>query len=222
LRHRPVLVALGGLGAVLTAAILAELVSNLDGTPPAESEPAAAGEVAAGSPAAAGNTTDWNAVLLARPPFNPRRRPDPVAAEAASTSVQAPADLPRLAGIVISRDGKRAIFQAADGEKPIVVTEGEDVAGWTVQLIAGGGVTVVGHGGSQILEPKFDPNAKAPESVIPGRPPIPPNIPPTGSEVPQSPQPPAGGPVRPYPRALPQGFVPPGGRAVFPQAGGRR
>ncbi len=67
--------------------------------------------------------------MLARPLFSPDRKllgqwwpPGP--------------GLPRLAGIVASADAAMAIFQSADGVKPVVAQQGDLIAGWQVRAVA--------------------------------------------------------------------------------------
>lgn len=100
----------------------------------------------------------WAATILARPLFNPGRRP-PTAAQAAAPGTVTPG-LPRVAGIVVTPAGRRAIF-AERGAKPLVLGEGGQVAGFTVQSIQAGQVTVRGPEGVRVLSPTFDPAAPA-------------------------------------------------------------
>ena len=101
----------------------------------------------------------WAATILARPLFSPGRRP-PTAA--AAPGAVAPS-LPRVAGIMVTPAGRRAIF-AEKGAKPLVLGEGGQVSGFTVQSIQAGQVTVRGPQGIRVLSPTFDPEAPAPVS----------------------------------------------------------
>ena len=120
------------------------------------------------------------ATVLARPLFSPARRP-PAAPEAAP---DAPAPgLPRIAGIVVTPAGRRAIF-AAKGSKPLVVGEGGQVGNFTVQSIRAGQVTLRGPAGERVLSPVFDPDAPVPAtSPVPGAAPfgLPPGAAPPGA-----------------------------------------
>lgn len=173
-RPRPALLALGGLAGVLLLIILAELIISPVEIAVPEAEPAKATEVAAAAPAPlAESRPDPTPALLARPLFNPTRRPE--SAPTAPTPVgETSSDLPRLAGILVSGGTRIAIFQPGGDEKPIWVGEGEEVKGWTVQQIAANAVTVDGPGGTQTIEPKFDPNAPTETAAAePTQPPMP-------------------------------------------------
>lgn len=101
----------------------------------------------------------WTAVALARPLFAPNRRPR----AAASTATQAPTVLPRLTGVVIYGEYRRAIFTGAGGAKPVPASERANVVGYTVQSIKAGQVTLAGPGGTQVLRPSFD--ARPPQAA---------------------------------------------------------
>jgi hypothetical protein len=112
--------------------------------------------------------------ILARPLFNPDRRPTPPPppGPAAAASVNG---LPRLAGVLVSSYGRSAIFAPASGGKPVTAAEGARIGTYTVQSIEVGQVTVQGPDGVlQVLHPSFDPNATRPETP----PPVP--VPPAG------------------------------------------
>jgi hypothetical protein len=107
---------------------------------------------------------DFAATALARPLFRPDRHPLPTHDEVVST---APIDLPRLTGILMSADLRRAIFAPDGNDKTIVVAEGESVGDWRVQEIAADAVTMVGPDGTRRLKPKFAAN---PTPTTPGAP----------------------------------------------------
>lgn len=91
----------------------------------------------------------WTLAVLARPLFNPDRRPPaPPAAPAPP-----PDSLPRLAGTLVGPGGKRAIF--ATGDKPAVLAEGSSIDAWTVQAISAGMVTLIGPDGPRVLRVSF-------------------------------------------------------------------
>jgi hypothetical protein len=124
-----------------------------------------------GAPAAdTQNPADFAATILARPLFRADRHPYETNDQDIST---APVDLPRLAGILMSSDLKRAIFAPDGSDKPIVVSEGENVGGWRVQEIAADSVTMVGPDGTRRLRPKFAANASPatpPDAAAPPQP----------------------------------------------------
>jgi hypothetical protein len=144
---------------------------------------------------------EWVATILARPLFTRDRRPAPPATAAAAT--QSGAALPRLTGIAISPDRRRAIFAGADGSKPIVVEEGGSIDGFTVQAISPESVKVQGPGGERSVRLAFDPSPPPPPT--PEQPQLPMVVQP----------PPYGQPVMPPPYP---GFGPIPGRPGFPLA----
>jgi len=93
----------------------------------------------------------WERTVLARPLFSPTRRPPPPEAAGADPAAAAP---PRLAGVIIGPDGRRAIFDPAGG-KPTVAAEGARIGGFTVTAIEADRVTVAGEGGTRVLRPVF-------------------------------------------------------------------
>ncbi len=151
---RTLLSALCGLAALLAATVAAEF-RQTSPTPAADvgvsALPASATPVAAAKTADAAQVSSWAAAILARPLFNRDRRP--VDAPAVAAAVQS--SLPRLTGIAVSPAGRHAIF-ANPGGKPLVTSPGDHVAGFTVQEINPGAVTMVGPGGSRVLQPSFE------------------------------------------------------------------
>ncbi len=97
-------------------------------------------------PAGPGRANAWVAAVLARPLFNPSRRPAPAAAVAGSDG----AALPRLTGIMVSPEGRLAIFAPATG-KPITVQPGERIGGFTIRGIARDHVSVLGPDGVETV-----------------------------------------------------------------------
>jgi hypothetical protein len=116
------------------------------------------------------------ATALARPLFSSTRRP--AANAAAGAAVDGDLADKRLAGIVMTPARRIAIF-AVNGDKPLHVSEGEDVSGWRVESITRREVSLSGPSGTKVLQPKLDPNLAPPAQPppianAPGRPPIPP------------------------------------------------
>jgi hypothetical protein len=114
----------------------------------------------------------WLQTTLARPLFEPGRRPPP---GAAPTRVTTAPRLPRLAGVLITPDRRQVIFAGGDG-KPIIVGEGATIDGFVVQTITAGQVTVLGPEGAQVLRPSFDPDRRPPQAplaIAPGIPGLP-------------------------------------------------
>jgi hypothetical protein len=88
----------------------------------------------------------WLRRILARPVFNPDRRPVEVGARG----------LPRLTGIVVAGAQRVAIFAARANEHPIVAQAGAHIGAYEVRTIADDGVTLVGPEGTTLIRPVFD------------------------------------------------------------------
>lgn len=142
---------LGLLGLLLAGVLAVELGAPEAGAPVGR-PPAtvlAAPSLAASAEPAAGRVQAQLALVLARPLFEQDRRP--VAEARAGATVEGQV---RLAGILISPAGRRAIFAPADG-KPLVLGEGDSLGPMTVRSIAPGAVTVLRHGSEQVLRPTY-------------------------------------------------------------------
>jgi hypothetical protein len=105
---------------------------------------------------------EWVATILARPLFSRDRRPPATPGQNATVAAMS---MPRLAGILVSPLGRTAIFSAANGGKPIVVSEGSHLGRFVVQSIDVGQVTLMGPEGQRTLRPAFD-NATAPTPPV--------------------------------------------------------
>jgi hypothetical protein len=93
----------------------------------------------------------WANTILARPIFNPDRRP---AAQADSSS-DAAEPLPRLTAIIIAAGVSRAVF-STPGAKPIMVGQGGAVGGYQLKEIKADSVSLLGpDGGITTLRPQF-------------------------------------------------------------------
>lgn len=167
--------ALALVAAALVAVIWLELSTHfrdsgaMTPTPAARLPTVTSGRLAAPDPK---RIARWAATSLARPLFSPGRRPPKVAA---APGVGVASHLPRVAGIMVTPAGRRAIF-AEKGTKPLVLGEGGQVAGFTVQSIQAGQVTVRGPEGVRVLSPTFDPDAAAPTSPLGAAPRPPPGL----------------------------------------------
>jgi hypothetical protein len=104
----------------------------------------------AGSPAEAADPPNqrklWLDQILARPLFNPDRRP----MEAGVVG------LPRLTGIVVAGSQRVAIFAATGNQHPITAEAGAHVGAYQILTIADDGVTVAGPEGTTLIRPIFD------------------------------------------------------------------
>jgi hypothetical protein len=97
---------------------------------------------------------DWLQTVLARPLFEPTRRPVSTGTQPGPAAVPA---LPRLAGVLVSQAGREVIFADSDG-KPTILREGASISGFKVLSISAGQVTVQGPNGQLVLRPSFDEN----------------------------------------------------------------
>ena len=105
-------------------------------------------------------TMEWAAAALARPLFNPDRRPAPEATASASQ----PAILPRLTGTMVGPFGRRAIF--SDDRKLVIVAVGQRLAEYAVQSIEPNEVQMLGPNGTIVLHIKFQAAPRQPESDL--------------------------------------------------------
>jgi hypothetical protein len=96
----------------------------------------------------------WGDTSLARPLFQPDRRPVITADANQSTS------LPRLSAILIVGGARAAVF-AADGQKPQVVSTGGTIAGYRLERIAPDSVELFGPDGDLTVHPQFITTAPA-------------------------------------------------------------
>jgi hypothetical protein len=148
--------------ALFGAIIIGELAAGTPG------EPTAAGPVPSATPPSLRpeprvRADQLLAIALARPLFDPQRRPPETAGATAASPELSDA---RLTGIVIERDRSYAIFDMT-GAKPLTVGEGETVSGWRIDSIAPTAVSLTGPGGTRTLQPKPDPNLASRAGVPP-------------------------------------------------------
>jgi hypothetical protein len=121
----------------------------------------------------------WVATILARPLFEPSRRPLATATGqgAAGTGV------PRLTGIVILPGKRAAIFAVPGRDRPVVVLAGSRIDGMLIQRIDPGQVVVVDTAGSRVVRPSFAPVTTQPAApsaaAVLDLPPVP-SVPPEG------------------------------------------
>ena len=178
------------IAAALVGLIAIELTLSSGGDPEAGSAPGTqAAETDVAPQGGDSSPADFATTILARPLFRPDRHPFPTGDQDVST---APVDLPRLTGILMSDDIRRAIFAPDGADKAIVVAVGESVGDWRVQEIAADSVTMVGPDGTRRLRPKFAAN---PAPATPGAP----------DATPPEPAPPV--PAAPLPQVPTRGAV---------------
>jgi len=104
--------------------------------------------------------TEWLKISLARPLFEPSRRPPKTSELSAGSAPK----LPRLSGVMITPEERIVIFAGPDG-KSVILHEGGSIYGYTVQKITPGQATVTGPDGRQVIHPSFDPNPQANANV---------------------------------------------------------
>ncbi len=98
------------------------------------------------------DTSAWVGAILARPLFSVSRRPPHVAPHRPGAVAAGQA---RLAGIMITRDGRRAIFAPDGGGKQMVLPEGASVNDSTIRRILPDRVTLAS---GAVLLPTYDRN----------------------------------------------------------------
>jgi hypothetical protein len=140
----------------LAGLIVIELTVSSGNEPETTAAPDAAAPETADAQQGGESPSDFATAILARPLFRPDRHPFPTNDQDANSA--GPVDLPRLTGILLSSDIKRAIFAPEGSDRPIVVAEGESVGDWRVQEIAADSVTMTGPDGTRRLRPKFAAN----------------------------------------------------------------
>ncbi len=129
----------------------------------------------------------WTTAILARPLFNPDRRPE--AATSSTPKAERHGEPPRLAGILVSTGRSQAIFAPGDGEdRSIVAVEGSVIGGWKVTAIHAGDVQLSGPDGTRIVRPSYA------NSTAPSSPPVSQAPPPGGDTL----LPPAPADTRPF------------------------
>lgn len=144
---------LGGLAALLAGAVAVQWrAPEMDPAMPRGAAPPA--RMTGAGPATADENlrAAWVATALERPLFTAARRPP---AGAAATAPAAPAALPRLAGVMTGPFGRRAIFAAPDGGKPLVLQVGDSMGEFRVLTIEDGTVALQGRDRTLRLRPSF-------------------------------------------------------------------
>ncbi|WP_284948111.1 hypothetical protein [Acidisoma cladoniae] len=91
----------------------------------------------------------WVGTSLARPLFEPDRRPPAVAVGAVSHQ------MPRLAGIIVTPTARSAIFVDGASGRPIIVMQGSRLSDFVVRSIDAETVTIVTADGVRVLHPRF-------------------------------------------------------------------
>jgi hypothetical protein len=92
--------------------------------------------------------------ILERPLFNSSRQlAEEAPADEEITAAPEPAKLPaRLAGVSIRPDAREAIFDG-EGDKPLVVKQGQEINGWTLASVEADRVVLKNASGIQVMKP---------------------------------------------------------------------
>lgn len=110
----------------------------------------------------------WAETVLARPLFNPNRRPPQSSAAVSGVA--------RLTAIIIAGGARSAIFAGAGtGEKPHILLEGDRVDGYAILRITSDTVELGGAAGRLTLHPQFPAAPAAVAAAQPAPPPLPPS-----------------------------------------------
>jgi len=160
---------------------------------------------AVGQPAALRETAAWGETILQRPLFTISRRPPRAVRNGGQVAAVGQA---RLAGIMISRTGRRAIFAPEGGGKQRVLAEGAAVNDSTIRRIQPDRVILAS---GTVLLPAYDKNRS--QATTPPFQPPPPNFAPPGFTAPGFPgaafNPAFPNPNFPNPAMAPQGMAAP-------------
>jgi hypothetical protein len=184
-------------------AVIAALVSRGPSDSAAANEPVRVGPAQAKQ--AAAPLPDSDALIgeiLERPLFSPSRQAVETAPPGEETGKpKEPPKLPRrLAGLSIRPEAREALFER-DGEKPVVVKEGQEIDGWVVSSIQPDRVVLKSASGQEIVKPASAAGIPRPQMQAINRKP--------GAQPPKNPNPPASAagavrpPVPPLPPAQP-------------------
>jgi hypothetical protein len=146
-------VALAGLLILELQATLSNISVRRSASPIPLPQAAQTANVAAPQPQVAVSRT----AMLDRPLFDPTRRPPPLTAQ----NPPAPAEIPRLTGIMLTPSQKIAVFAPVTGA-PIVVNQNGRFGPFTVLAISGDNVTIKGPAGVTILRSDFSDPAQPP------------------------------------------------------------
>lgn len=146
---------LTGLLLLLMGVIIAVIGLQLDNRAPDQPSgsparvSAADSQAAVARPEAPIRANSWFKEVLARPLFNPDRRP-------VVAGAQALRGLPRLTGIIVTGSRQVALFAPPSGGHATVAEAGAHVGPYEVRAIADNGVTIIGPEGTMVLRPTFD------------------------------------------------------------------
>jgi hypothetical protein len=152
-------IGLSAMAAALACVIALEAATWRQPVPASPAQPTkAAGPNRAPTAVGPNPHDDWFSQILARPLFNPDRRP-------IESGVRG---LPRLTGIVVAGSQRVAIFAGPSNGRPVLAQAGARIGAYEVRSIDDEGVTLVGPAGTSLVRPAFDPaRPAAPQAVRP-------------------------------------------------------
>ncbi len=137
------------LAALLVAEIVRPIVPPPDLPTPSAVRPT---QPVPTAPVADVRIDDLVATVLDRPLMDPNRRARGIAPVALVGSDE----LPRLSGVIIGPDGKRAIFASVSG-RPQVLAEGDHVGQTVIKTILPDEVILAGSEGEQVIRLRHSP-----------------------------------------------------------------
>ena len=167
LRFNWPLAGLGGIAAALVILIIFELLPDTPTLTPVQAPTHSSARLEPTASHPQQSEATLIATALSRPLFNPDRKPDKIDEPTQTASASASGDLPRLAGILVDGEARRAVFQTSADEAPVVVAEGATIDGWKIDQITPAAINLSGPEGKKTLQPVFDPNAKPADPALP-------------------------------------------------------
>jgi len=158
--------AIGAVAAVLAGATVVEAVPGTSVLPDRDVSvlplPLPLPHHDSGGRASSSQLEAWVGTILGRPLFAPNRRPLSVV----SSQAAPPQGLPRLAGLMRSGDTAVVIFEPAHGGKPLVLSQGGEIAGWTITSVGDSSVSLAKDGEVRTLRPSFGNAAAGPAAIF--------------------------------------------------------
>jgi hypothetical protein len=147
---RPVLL---GICCGLAMVVFVEFIARGAGNAVASNDPPRA-RLVAERPTTPPSADALAAEILERPLFSPSRQlgEDAPRDENAAAEPEPPKLPARLAGVSIRPEAREAIFDG-EGEKPLVVKQGQEINGWTLVSVEANQVVLKSATGTQIMKP---------------------------------------------------------------------
>ncbi|HXJ01740.1 MAG TPA: hypothetical protein VNH44_10985 [Micropepsaceae bacterium] len=160
-----------GLGFGLAMVMLVAFLSEDSGDAAASNEPVRVRPAAVTQKVAAPDIDALVAQILERPLFSSSRQPADAAPEEVAEAPKEPPKMPgRLEGVSIRPEAREALFER-EGDKPLVVKEGQEIDGWMVASIRPDEVLLKSElGGEQIVKPANGAGIKPPQMAMKKKP----------------------------------------------------